>query len=61
LGDALMNAGHAMKSNSDDRLIGHRQIDVAAKADQSPTILGIDAKSVAGAFMSLKSAFSTSC
>jgi hypothetical protein len=38
-------------------LIEHRQIDVAAEADRSPTITGIDAKSVAGAFTPLKPVF----
>jgi hypothetical protein len=50
-----------MKSNSYDRWIEQRQIDVASKADGSPTITGIDAKSVAAAFMPLKPVFSTAC
>jgi hypothetical protein len=56
-----MNADTAMKSNSYDRLIEHRQIDVAAKADRSPTITRIDPKSIAGAFMPLNPVFSTAC
>jgi hypothetical protein len=56
-----MNADNAMNSNSYDRLIEHRQIDVAAKADRTPTITGIDAKSIAGAFMPLNPVFSTAC
>jgi hypothetical protein len=52
-----MNADTAMKSNSYHRLIEHRQIDVAAKADRSPTITGTDAKTIAGAFMPLNPAF----
>jgi hypothetical protein len=56
-----MNAANTMRSDSYDRLIEHRKIDVAAKADRSPAITGIDAKSVAGAFMLLKPVFSTAC
>ena len=61
LGETAMNTGNAMKSRSYDRSIEHRQLDVAAKADRSPTTPGIDAKSIAGAFMPLKPVFSTAC
>jgi hypothetical protein len=56
-----MNDGNAMKSNSYDRLIERRPIDVATKADRPPTITGIDAKSVAGAVVPRKPVFSTAC
>jgi len=56
-----MNTGNAMESNAYDRLIEHRQIDVAVKADRPPTIVGIETKSVAGAVMPLKPVFSTAC
>ena len=56
-----MHAPNTMRSNSYDRLLEHRQIDVAAKADRSTAITGIDAKSVAGDFMLLKPVFSTAC
>jgi hypothetical protein len=50
-----------MKSNSYHRLIEHRQIDVAAKADRSPTVTGIDPKTIAGALMHLNPAFQSAC
>jgi hypothetical protein len=56
-----MNARNTMKSNSYDRRVDHRQIDVAAKSDRSSNITGADAKFVMGAFMPRKPAFSTAC
>jgi len=56
-----MSAANPTKSNSYDRLIEHWQIEVADKVDGPSTIIGADAKSVAGLIMSRKPVFSTAC
>jgi uncharacterized Ntn-hydrolase superfamily protein len=56
-----MNAAKPMKSNSYDRLVAHRQIDALDKTGRDATITGVDAETVAGAFMPLKPVFSTAC
>ena len=56
-----MNATKAMKSNSYERLIEHRPINAPAKADRGPSITGIAAESILGAFIPLKHVFSTAC
>jgi hypothetical protein len=56
-----MNAGNVMKSNSYRRLVEHWRTALADNADPPSTILGIETKSVAGAFMTRKPVFSTAC
>jgi hypothetical protein len=56
-----MNAGNIMKSNSYGRLVERWQTDLADNADRPSTTLGIEAISVASAFMTREPVFSTAC
>jgi hypothetical protein len=56
-----MNTGNAMKSTVYNQLIARRQIELAERAGRTPTIVGIETKFVADAFMPRKPVFSTAC